>query len=323
MNFNPISVIIPTYNRAKTIAYCLDSVINQTLMPEEIIVIDDCSIDDTLQVVKHYNHPLVKIIQLQKNSGAQKARNEGIKAATGEWIAFLDSDDLWMPEYLEKQYMVTLNTKSNIVYCNAFVDNGVSIEKFAMPDVSEDTYKKLLCQTGPMFQGLFIKKSSLEAINYLDEEVVAFQEWDTAIRLAKHNDFVFNVEALFVYNLHEGATISKHKKNNFLGYSYILNKHELEIKKHAGLDVFIAHLKLIQLKYFNIEDWVNWRKTTLKILNNEHITLFQKAFQKVVAYLNPKFYQRFQSNLSPIFILKRIYFVIIKNKQTKNEDYNP
>ena len=102
MNFNPISVIIPTYNRAKTNRDCIDSVINQMLMPKEIIVVDDCSINDTLQVVKHYNHPLVKIIQLQKNSGAQKARNEGIKAATGEWIAFLDSDDLWLPEYLEK-----------------------------------------------------------------------------------------------------------------------------------------------------------------------------------------------------------------------------
>ena len=144
MNFNPISVIIPTYNRAKTNRDCIDRVINQTLMPQEIIVVDDCSINDTLQVVKHYNHPLVKIIQLQKNSGAQKARNEGIKAATGEWIAFLDSDDLWLPEYLEKQYMVALNTKSNIVYCNAFLDNGVSREKFAMPDVSEDTYKKLI-----------------------------------------------------------------------------------------------------------------------------------------------------------------------------------
>ena len=89
-----ISVITPTYNRAKTIMYYLDSIINQTLKPQEIIVIDDCSLDDILQVVKHYNHPLVKIIQLQKNSGAQKARNEGIKTATGEWIAFLDSDDL-------------------------------------------------------------------------------------------------------------------------------------------------------------------------------------------------------------------------------------
>ena len=231
MNFNPISVIIPTYNRVNTIAYCLDSVMNQTLMPQEIIVVDDCSLDDTLLVVKHYNHPLVKIIQLQKNSGAQKARNAGIKSATGEWIAFLDSDDQWMPEYLEKQYMVTLNTKSNIVYCNAFVDNGVSREKFAMPDVSEDTYKKLLCQTGPMFQGLFVKKNNLEAINYLDEEIVAFQEWDTCIRLAKHDNFVFNKEALFVYNLHKGATISKHKKNDVLGYNYIVNKHELEIKK--------------------------------------------------------------------------------------------
>jgi len=312
VNLNTISVIIPTYNRAKTITYCLDSVINQTLKPQEIIVIDDCSIDDTLQVIKHYNHPLVKIRPLQKNTGAQKARNEGIKASKGHWIAFLDSDDEWLPDYLEKQLTLAKSTNANVVYCGAFINDGVDIKKYPMPDYSVATYKNLLTKPGLMFPSLLVKKSSLSDINYLDENVVAFQEWETCIRLAKYDDFVFNKEALFVYNLHEGATISKHKKNDVLGYSYIVNKHELEIKKHAGLDAFITHLRLIQLKYYNIEDWVNWRKTTFRILNNESITYFKKAFHTVVACLYPKFYQRFQSNLSPIFILKRIYFILIK-----------
>ena len=104
MNFNPITVIIPTYNRAKTIAYCLDSVINQTLSPQEIIVVDDCSLDDTLQVVKNYNYLLVKIKLLQKNSGSQKARNEGIKAPTTEWFQ-TDLKDWFLEQINNKAFL--------------------------------------------------------------------------------------------------------------------------------------------------------------------------------------------------------------------------
>ena len=96
-----VSVIIPTYNREKFVTLAIDSVINQTFKDYELIVIDDGSTDNTKNVLKQYNAKIHYIYQ--NNSGVSAARNAGIKVARGEWLAFLDSDDEWMPEYLECQ----------------------------------------------------------------------------------------------------------------------------------------------------------------------------------------------------------------------------
>jgi len=96
-----ITAVIPAYNSEKYIARAIDSVLAQTQKPDEIIVVDDGSTDNTTQIVRKYN-PAVKLIQ-QQNAGASVARNAGIKDATSEWIAFLDADDEWLPEKLKLQ----------------------------------------------------------------------------------------------------------------------------------------------------------------------------------------------------------------------------
>lgn len=100
-----ISVIIPTYNSAEYIAETLESVCAQTYRNIEILVIDDCSSDDTSEIVEKFafKDPRIRFINLKENKGAANARNIGTKSAGGDWIAFLDSDDLWAPNKLEKQ----------------------------------------------------------------------------------------------------------------------------------------------------------------------------------------------------------------------------
>ena len=94
-----VSVIIPTFNRAKLVQRAIKSVLNQTIKPYEIIVVDDGSTDDTLEVLKNYP---IKVLT-QKNKGVSSARNLGIKNATGDIIALLDSDDEWLPKKIELQ----------------------------------------------------------------------------------------------------------------------------------------------------------------------------------------------------------------------------
>jgi glycosyltransferase involved in cell wall biosynthesis len=99
---NPlVSVIIPTYNRARYLCLAIDSVLKQTYENNEILVIDDGSTDNTGEVIRQYGNRVISIYQ--KNSGVSAARNAGIMAAKGEWIAFLDDDDEWMPDYLSFQ----------------------------------------------------------------------------------------------------------------------------------------------------------------------------------------------------------------------------
>lgn len=101
---NLVSIITPTYNCGKYIKETIESVLNQTYPDWEMLIVDDCSNDDTEQIVRSYlDDDRIRYIRLENNSGAAIARNRAIKEARGRWIAFLDSDDLWMPEKLELQ----------------------------------------------------------------------------------------------------------------------------------------------------------------------------------------------------------------------------
>ncbi|MHB1099234.1 MAG: glycosyltransferase family 2 protein, partial [Burkholderiales bacterium] len=104
----PVSVIIPCYRCAETIARAVDSVLKQTLPPEEILLVEDCSGDDgnTLAVLHslQQNNPFIRVIPLAKNGGPAAARNAGWDAAKQPYIAFLDADDAWHPKKLEIQY---------------------------------------------------------------------------------------------------------------------------------------------------------------------------------------------------------------------------
>ncbi len=96
-----VSVVIPTFNRASVVTRALESVLLQTRPPDELLVVDDGSTDDTAERVRA-ELPGVRVIE-QENRGVSAARNAGIRAATGTWIALLDSDDEWLPEKLDRQ----------------------------------------------------------------------------------------------------------------------------------------------------------------------------------------------------------------------------
>lgn len=98
-----VSIITPTYNCASYIAETIDSVLSQTYGNWEMIIVDDCSTDNTKEIVSRYSDTRIKYYCLERNSGAAAARNKALSLAKGRWIAFLDSDDLWLPNKLEHQ----------------------------------------------------------------------------------------------------------------------------------------------------------------------------------------------------------------------------
>lgn len=98
-----VSVIMPSYNTAKYIKASIDSVLNQTYENLELIIVDDCSSDNTEEIIKSYTDKRIKFHKNDKNSGAAVSRNKALAMANGRWIAFLDSDDIWVKDKLEKQ----------------------------------------------------------------------------------------------------------------------------------------------------------------------------------------------------------------------------
>ncbi len=119
-----ISVVIPSYNRATLIGRAIESVLQQTYSNIEIIVVDDASTDETESVVKRIKNDKLHYIKLKKNGGACKARNVGIRASKGEYIAFLDSDDIWNTDKLEKQMKILQEKKAKVVACNGWYEKA-------------------------------------------------------------------------------------------------------------------------------------------------------------------------------------------------------
>ncbi len=107
-----VTVVIPMYNAAPTIMRALESVLAQTSRPTKIVVVDDCSTDDSAEVVRAANLPTVALVSTDTNGGIAVARNRGVREASTEWLAFLDADDRWEPEFLE-------HTLAAIVHFNA------------------------------------------------------------------------------------------------------------------------------------------------------------------------------------------------------------
>ena len=115
-----ISVIIPTFNRQRTLLRAIDSVVKQTYPVHEILVCDDGSTDNSRSIIMALNNPLVKWIDCGRNGMPSIPRNMGIKASTGDWIAFLDSDDEWLPDKVQLQVSVLKKSDFKAVSCNAF-----------------------------------------------------------------------------------------------------------------------------------------------------------------------------------------------------------
>ena len=226
----------------------MDSVLAQTFSPSEIIIVDDCSTDETVAIVNSYSDPRVRCIVLEKNSGAQAARNRGIFEAKGEWIAFQDSDDEWEPEKLQKQVeaLTALDFDPwTVVHTNAVRFDAASGRRLRtrLPVVKgENVYPFLLSTPGPMFPGMLVSKEALHKIDYLDEMVPAYQEWDTSIRLAKICRFIYLNEPLFVYHLHAGETISKNTRRDISAYQYIVEKFRDEILSVCGEKTWNDHI---------------------------------------------------------------------------------
>ncbi|MFC1843870.1 glycosyltransferase family 2 protein [Thermodesulfobacteriota bacterium] len=243
-----ISIIIPLYNRSKTIGTCLDSILNQTYQNFEIIVVDDCSSDSSVDTVRSFNDKRIRLIALNANSGAQAARNKGIKESSNDWIAFQDSDDEWDSQKLEYQVraLSTVNfDPMTVVYTDCWRHDHLTGQNsiWNLPHINgKNVIAKALTSPGPMFQGILTSKSALEKIGLLDEKVPSYQEWDTSIRLAKTCQFIHRKEPLFTYHLHSGATISRNKELDIDGYQYVVDKFRDEIISFCGEDTYNRHI---------------------------------------------------------------------------------
>lgn len=127
-----VSIIMPSYNTAKYISDSIKSVLAQTYQNWELLIVDDCSTDNTLEIVKSFSDSRIILLQNEKNSGAAVSRNYALREAKGKWIAFLDSDDIWLPEKLEKQ--IKFMNENNLAF--TFTDYRICLNGKWLPYIN-------------------------------------------------------------------------------------------------------------------------------------------------------------------------------------------
>jgi len=179
-----ISVIIPTYNRESFILKAINSVLNQTVKVDEIVVIDDGSIDNTKEILKNFN---IKYIY-QDNQGVSSARNNGIINSSNDWICFLDSDDIWSESKIEEQINFH-NKNKNILFSHTqeewIMNDKIIKQKKHQQKPSGFCFEKNLshCLIGP--STVMLHRSILDDIGYFDETLKVCEDYDLWLRILK------------------------------------------------------------------------------------------------------------------------------------------
>jgi glycosyltransferase involved in cell wall biosynthesis len=264
VNVPLVSVVIPAYNRKATIGRAVLSILTQSINDLEVVVVDDGSHDGTSQAVEEIakGDPRVRLVRYGSNRGAQAARNSGIKAARGEWIAFLDSDDTWLSSSVQLRIAAAQSGNVQVVHSAGFVlrCGGRERETFEVPALCGNVYRQLLRGEGPLFQALLVSAKALQAIGGLDEAIVAYQEWETSIRLARQFEFGFVPEPTFVYDCRGTDTISKDLLRGAKGYEQIVRKHLRDIVLHAGPRSVSEHYARLSSEYRIAGDQDSFRR---------------------------------------------------------------
>jgi glycosyltransferase involved in cell wall biosynthesis len=204
-----ISVVIPAYNAGSTIARAIESVLNQTLPPQEVIVVDDGSIDDTAEVIKNFGTRVHYIYR--ENSSCGAARNTGIRAASGEWVALQDADDEWLAHKLETQ-MKLLKANPQLQWCgsNCYLATGAKRTYKSDPDRARvamsglgyfdnffQAFSKNSFRLHP--NTVVIKRQVFNEIGLFNEELLRSEDTDMWCRIAfVHPKFGFVPEPLTI-----------------------------------------------------------------------------------------------------------------------------
>lgn len=253
INSPKVSVIIPTYNRAIHIGRAVESIFTQTYQDFEIIIIDDGSTDNTKDVLFGY-HDRIKYIY-QTNKGVSSARNRGIKEARGEYLAFLDSDDIWLPTKLEKQIKLFHKDPTiYLVYSYARYFDRDNNSDFIRPQhISKSFEDFLYAETVLPTSSVMLRKEAIDKVGLFDEQLPSIEDYDLWLRISQKFKVDFISEILVEKNNYPG-NLSNNRVKMYVGQvgvcKNILTRFEKEIDKKKILEKEAKNHYLLAKEYY-------------------------------------------------------------------------
>jgi len=265
-----VSVIIPTHNRADILREAITSVLSQSFSDFEIVVVDDASRDNTSEVVRAIDDQRIKYLRHETNRGVALARNTGVLNSTGQYIAFLDDDDEWLPDKLKKQY--------DLLEGSPVIVGVVHTGSFAV-DVSSRKILRQLTPTkrGKIFDEMFIQNSiaptstfflrreCFERVGLFDVKLEFGEDFDMWLRIAKEFQFEYIEEPLVKFS------VSNNKSSLSANYELKIRGGEAQLRKYAAL--FALNSKVHSRRYLDLGvlycykgDVIKGRKALIKAI---------------------------------------------------------
>jgi len=234
-----VSIIIPTYNREHLLGRAIQSVLDQTYQNFELIIVDDGSTDDTEKLVKSFNSEKIRYIRHGENKGPSAARNTGIQSAKGDYIAFQDSDDEWMPEKLEKQIRAfeTASPAVGIVYTGRYRIINNKKEYLPLAGVTPkdgDVFSSLLKVCFVCTPVALVKRDCFERAGMFDERFPPFEDWELFLRMSRYYQFKYINEPL-VIKYCQPDSISENQSARIKALKQMLETYFEDIKQDKTL----------------------------------------------------------------------------------------
>lgn len=273
-----VSVIIPTWNRVSTLERAIRSALEQTQPPLEVLVCDDGSTDESRAIVYSINDSRVRWIEGNHSGRPAVPRNRGIRASQGEWLAFLDSDDEWMPEKLEKQLAFLKKIRCEAACSNAIrfmPSRGISEKMFDRDSLGEKiSFSALIQNNYVICSSVLISKDVVGKCHVFPEDsaLIALEDYALWLRVATFTDFAFVNEPLLVYRdapesslRASNIKVSEQKINVFKSFiswandtKYNLNNEEnLHLVQKSLLNARIEDLKCrLIIKISRLKSWI-------------------------------------------------------------------
>ncbi len=317
-NLSPaISLIIPMYNVEKYIQQCLESVLTQTFKDYELIIVDDCSTDNSVKIVENFKAQFesrLQLIKLKKNGGAPGIpRNKGIKTAKGKYIVFLDSDDMLTPTALEELHNIAEETQADILHASQFITTNDGSEEFGInTPVKLDTWQvgghhvktvkaasnnlaqrvKVFCNKGfiwscwnKIFRRDFLIDNKIEfpIMTYSEDMPFCFK----ALCLAEKYFRIPNV--FYIYRYRQGSLQHRNVTTEQLIKIYL----NVILEGTKVFDQFMS-----KISFFNAEENLEYRYKVLDFFIREHLEYFEEVYQKYPSYLIDVL---LRENLTPVF----------------------
>ena len=277
-----ISVVITTYKRSfQLLKKAIFSVQNQTYSPVEIIVVNDTpdSAPEYEEVTKHISQLNVVYIATGVNQGACAARNAGLKVAKGEWIAFLDDDDEWHPQKLEKQ-MSLVQHDTVLVSCQTQTRLHAAGGECKIINVSP-CYPHILSRKKLMLGNIcggtscpLIRRESLLRVGGFTVGLPALQDYECWLRLSKQGAMMFYPEPLVFWNIYQQDSITQNPQKRIAGIQYILENYTHETPDERADLVFCMKCNLM-VEYSKLNDKISFFKTFKYLLCNMNFSFYK------------------------------------------------